>query len=388
MGTSLRDARNATLKSIKFIELGRLWHYGHVGDRLVQVGNPSAVSKSTTTVTPTTVAIMSTTIEVPDAPLISRRPTEGEAMADESTAAATHRPDDRRIVVNASTSEPEITPRAASIDEIAKPVRSRRPHVWHGTWRREAFVRAAVRCRKIEKAGWAIVFGAAPASSVRDALPLIEHRRKQAGRLLKELDYNGEQLRDWLGKQGVSPGNMKPAKLPYYVMLVGSPEQIPFEFQYLLGVEYAVGHLSFDDATDYARYASSTIAYESGATFPRPQISYGTRHRADDATKLSATFLIDPLTNSVPQREDQGQPINKLVIYSQRSFLGRMRPGPICLDTAGRQTARLAVHRLPRHGVRSRRRAAGDRPGRAVVPGLAEIQRDEARAFPVGRGRP
>ena len=74
---------------------------------------------------------------------------------------------------------------------------------------------------------------------------------------------------------------MKPAKLPYYVMLVGSPEQIPFEFQYLLGVEYAVGRLSFDDATDYARYANSTIAYESGASVPNvKQISYSEHIRS------------------------------------------------------------------------------------------------------------
>ena len=118
---------------------------------------------------------------------------------------------------------------------------------------------------------------------------------------------------------------MKPAKLPYYVLLVGSPEQIPFEFQYLLGVEYAVGRLSFDDATDYARYANSTIAYESGASVPNAkQISYwGTRHSADAATKLSSTFLIDPLANGVPSDEDQGQPINKLVSYSQQIFLGK-----------------------------------------------------------------
>jgi len=178
----------------------------------------------------------------------------------------------------------------------------------------------------LDKAGWAIIIPAGTPEPVRSALkPLIEHRRTQAGRLLKELDYNGEQVRVWLAKQGVSSGNMKPAKLPYYVLLVGSPEQIPFEFQYLLGVEYAVGRLSFDDATEYARYVSSTIAYESGASVPNAkQISYwGTRHRADAATKLSSTFLIDPLANGVPSDEDQGQPINKLVSYSQQIFLGK-----------------------------------------------------------------
>ena len=280
------------------------------------------------------VAIMAVavTIRGVPAPLVSPAGSrERPAMADESTTATLEPDDPKRIVVNGinfRTGNYAFAPR--SIGEIAKQVRHRPGDrefgTTHGADRARSFALPFGVSEKIEKAGWAIVFGAGTPASVRDALkPLIEHRRKQAGRLLKELDYNGEQLRDWLGKQGVSPGNMKPAKLPYYVLLVGSPEQIPFEFQYLLGVEYAVGRLSFDDATDYARYASSTIAYESGASVPNAkQISYwGTRHRADAATKLSATFLIDPLANGVPADEDQGQPINKLVSYSQQIFLGK-----------------------------------------------------------------
>jgi hypothetical protein len=35
--------------------------------------------------------------------------------------------------------------------------------------------------------------------------------------------------------------------VPFYLLLVASPEEIPFEFQYLLDIYGDVGQLRFDD---------------------------------------------------------------------------------------------------------------------------------------------
>ena len=65
-------------------------------------------------------------------------------------------------------------------------------------------------------------------------------RKQQAGDRFKVLEYKaGEQARSWYQRYRISAGNLDPEVVPYYLLLVGPPDLIPFEFQYLLGVEYA-----------------------------------------------------------------------------------------------------------------------------------------------------
>jgi hypothetical protein len=76
----------------------------------------------------------------------------------------------------------------------------------------------------------------------------------------KILEYReGDSAREWLKRHSVSQGNGTPARVPFYLLLIGSPTKIPFEFQYPLNIEYAVGRLSFDGAEPYARYALSVV---------------------------------------------------------------------------------------------------------------------------------
>jgi hypothetical protein len=150
------------------------------------------------------------------------------------------------------------------------------------------------------QAGWGVVFHQDEDEAVKKALqPLIDHRAKQvADAKLKILEYrNGEDWSGWLARHGVSAGNIDPKKVPFYILLVGSPESIPFSFGHLLDVEYAVGRLHFDTGAEYAAYVQSLIDYESSTTVPnaREAVFFGTRHEFDEATKLSADHLVKPL---------------------------------------------------------------------------------------------
>jgi hypothetical protein len=153
----------------------------------------------------------------------------------------------------------------------------------------------------LKQAGWCVVFHQDEDPLVKAALqPLIEHRRAEIGndQRCKILDFKDkEPVGMWLARHGTDRGSVTPEKVPFYVLLVGGPEKIPFRFGYELDVEYAVGRIHFDTTPEYAQYIKSLIAHETGtASKPAKEaVFFGTRHSFDGATQLSADHLVKPL---------------------------------------------------------------------------------------------
>jgi hypothetical protein len=181
----------------------------------------------------------------------------------------------------------------------------------------------------VAAAGWAVVFAADTPQPVREALqPLIAHRQTRVPPdRCKVLDCQpGESRRTWLHRHGVHASDVIPQSVPYYVLLVGGPASIPFEFQYLLDVDYAVGRLAFENPDQYRQYADSVVAYETRADVPssREVVFWGPRHEKDEATTLSADYLINPLYQGLPARGDEpAQPaIAERATFRSRCFLG------------------------------------------------------------------
>lgn len=169
----------------------------------------------------------------------------------------------------------------------------------------------------LKQAGWGIIFPAAIADQYKDAIkqalaPLLTLRQEQAGALYRvyegEMGYRpGETKSKFLQRHRVNPGPADPKEMPFYVLLIGSPEEIPYEFQYQLDVMRGVGRLDFgDDMAAYARYAQNVVLAETGAVkLPRQATFFGVENQGDKATQLSAKYLLQPLYEELQTRESE-----------------------------------------------------------------------------------
>ena len=166
--------------------------------------------------------------------------------------------------------------------------------------------------KEISQTGWGIIFASSVGDDVRDALKVLrQHRLKQAGEHYKEYEiYPSVTADDFLreyneykifGEKGkFNSTNMyepaDPQKVPYYLLIVGDFEEIPFSFQYQLDVQYAVGRIYFETPEEYAQYAQKVADAEtSNLTLPCRTNLFGVRTPGDRATELSADYLIKPL---------------------------------------------------------------------------------------------
>jgi hypothetical protein len=164
----------------------------------------------------------------------------------------------------------------------------------------------------LAQTGWGVIFDYGADPAIKEALsPLLRLRERQAATrqpLYRVFEGDnayrpGESKNDYLarlphsvgGGKGVAPGPVNPRRIPYYLLLVGEPQAIPYRFQFELDVDYAVGRLSFETLQEYADYAAGVVAAESGPAARRSAVFFGARNRGDRSTATSADHLIGKL---------------------------------------------------------------------------------------------
>lgn len=167
--------------------------------------------------------------------------------------------------------------------------------------------------RNLSQAGWGVLYAEddPEVDAIRDALqPLLEHRRSEAAaekehlfrEYVRDMGYRaGDTKGDWLARQAVGIGPVDPDFVPYYLLIVGSPELIPFSFQYQLDVQYAVGRVCFKHPDDYRRYAESVVATEKGEAARQPRaVFFAPRHEGDWHTEIAERYFVSPLAAALP----------------------------------------------------------------------------------------
>lgn len=223
-------------------------------------------------------------------------------------------PPDEKIYVNginAETGQYMVEPMTFEqvIPYITGEKRNTRVIKWlQNLWARFTAFDLGVECdwTNPAEAGWGLVFRQGESQEVMDALePLYQHRLVQINndKLVQKMEYlPNESWEAFLGRYHIGPGSKDPEKVPFYLLLVGSPEYIPFSIGYKLDLEYAVGRLDFDSPDAYHAYVASLIDYETSDDVPnsRRAVFFGTRHQFDPPTNLSADRLVTPLADGLP----------------------------------------------------------------------------------------
>ena len=207
--------------------------------------------------------------------------------------------------------------------------------------------------RDLARTGWGVVFSRQASQEVRDALsPLIEHRRSQAGDRCLKLDYQpGETKEQFLLRYfgGPGPVDVDAGQIPYYLLFVGGPEEIPYSLQYQLDIQYAVGRLGFETAEEYARYARNVVACERERQRPsrdRRATLFSTRHPDDLMTQMAVDRLSRPLAGRLSVRHSGWTIATFFGEEATKERLGRLLGGPETPDlllTAGHGLAFASV---------------------------------------------
>jgi hypothetical protein len=197
----------------------------------------------------------------------------------------------------------------------------------------------------IAQSGWGVIFPASlpedQVTALKEALhPLLELRKEQASRnnpsfyqefIGSERGYQkGESKGDFLRRFGVGSSAANPENgVPFYLLIVGSPEEIPFSFQYLLDLMYGVGRIWFDTLESYVRYAESVIAAEKGQiTRAKSATFFGVRLSDRDATRFSSDDLVNPLAEKVTAKHADWAVNLVKPKYATKATLSELLGGP------------------------------------------------------------
>ncbi len=152
----------------------------------------------------------------------------------------------------------------------------------------------------LTQAGWGVLFASDADPAIQAHLqPLIDLRKSQVQDLSLFKVFSGltgvlpgQTAESWTQQRGVSltaPVNPYQGGVPFYLLIVGSPERISFEFQALLKMQWAVGRLHFDNIEDFGRYAQAVVEYEGKSFTPvqsKNAALWVTRNYGDAATAI------------------------------------------------------------------------------------------------------
>jgi hypothetical protein len=202
---------------------------------------------------------------------------------------------------------------------------------------------AGVDPQRLADTGWGLViaegaderFAAKHGRGLRSALrDLCRLREEEAGSLYAgDLVLRaGESATAFLRRHGVRPEDpvgAVPGKVPYYLLLVGGPDEIPYSVQYELDLQYAVGRICFDGPQEYAAYAGAVVAAQEGRSRRRREVTFfAVENPGDVPTARAADELVRPLAASLAEKRTAWQVRTLAGEQAGRAQLASLLGGP------------------------------------------------------------
>lgn len=155
-------------------------------------------------------------------------------------------------------------------------------------------------------AGWVVVHPPGYDEVLDELTPLLELRAQQAGAAYRppiQLDPS-EEIDSFYRRLRVSWGAADPSRLPYYVLLLGGPDEISFGKQQVIGEDRAVGRLCLERPRDYATYAHNVRRAEERPRRERPEATFfAAVNGQDNATRRTREQLVRPLADHLEETQ-------------------------------------------------------------------------------------
>ena len=156
--------------------------------------------------------------------------------------------------------------------------------------------------KDIAQTGWGLIVHEDENPAVLEALdPLLNRRRAMAGKRFQTFTYLRHDTLDYRGfmnRHHITHTDVDPDNAPYYLLIVGPPDRIPFQFQYELGITHGVGRIDFEDPAQYQSYAENVCRTEKTQhTRPARFSLFGAEN--DELTELSSQKLVLPLQDKL-----------------------------------------------------------------------------------------
>jgi hypothetical protein len=130
----------------------------------------------------------------------------------------------------------------------------------------------------------------------RPGSPVLRYRASQMGQFLRRYDTDGQDYD--LQLSGSERGAGK-NKLPRYLLIYGSPQQIPWRFQYLLNGPCFTGRLDLTGEALENYVAALLTDWKDAACQAAYPVVWATDHGADDITWLMRHTIAEPLRDKL-----------------------------------------------------------------------------------------